>query len=79
MINTNNLLSTEASLKYFLNQVLASLVILFLIIFIINNYIFIFFNRIYRPIINLIICTILIKLGAAPFHFWLPQVIDKIR
>lgn len=79
MINTNNLLSTEAALKYFLNQVLASLVLLFLIIFIINNYIFIFFNRMYSSFINLIICTILIKIGAAPFHFWLPQVIDKIR
>lgn len=78
MINTNNLITTEASLKYFLNQVLASLVLLFLIIFIINNYIFIFFNRIYRHFIRLIICTILIKLGAAPFHFWLPQVIDRI-
>lgn len=79
MINTNNLLTTEASLKYFLNQVLASLVLLFLIIFIINNYIFIFFNEIYSHLINLIICTILIKIGAAPFHFWLPQVIDKIN
>ena len=79
MINTNNLITTEAALKYFLNQVLASLVLLFLIIFIINNYIFIFFNRIYSHFINLIICTMLIKLGAAPFHFWLPQVIDKIN
>lgn len=79
MINTNNLITTEAALKYFLNQVLASLVLLFLIIFIINNYIFIFFNRIYSHFINLIICTILIKIGGAPFHFWLPQVIDKIR
>lgn len=79
IINTNNLLTTEAALKYFLNQVLASLVLLFLIIFIINNYIFIFFNRIHRHFINLIICAILIKIGAAPFHFWLPQVIDKIR
>lgn len=78
MINTNNLLSTEAALKYFLNQVLASLVLLFLIIFMMNNYIFIFFNRIYSHFINLIVCTILIKIGAAPFHFWLPQVIDKI-
>lgn len=79
MINTNNLITTEASLKYFLNQVLASLVLLFLIIFIINNYILIFFSRIYSHLINLIVCTILIKIGAAPFHFWLPQVIDKIR
>lgn len=79
IINRNNLITTEAALKYFLNQVLASLVLLFLIIFIINNFIFIFFNNIYRRFMNLIICTILIKIGAAPFHFWLPQVIDKIR
>lgn len=78
IINTNNLITTEASLKYFLNQVLASLVLLFLIIFIINNYIFISFNKIYFCFINLITCTILIKIGAAPFHFWLPQVIIKI-
>lgn len=79
IININNLITTEASLKYFLNQVLASLVLLFLIIFIINNFYLIFFNKIYYQFINLIICTILIKIGAAPFHFWLPQVINKIR
>lgn len=79
IINRNNLITTEAALKYFLNQVLASLVLLFLIIFIINNFYLIFFNKIYYQLINLIICTILIKIGAAPFHFWLPQVINKIR
>lgn len=79
IIDTNNLMTTEATLKYFLNQVIASLILLFIIIFLINNNLLLFFNKFNQLYLLIFIRTILIKRGAAPFHFWLPQVIDKIR
>lgn len=79
IINTNNPLSTEASLKYFLTQALASAILLFSIII----YIFIFNLTYQLPIdINyslfIINSTLLLKRGAAPFHFWFPRVIEGL-
>jgi NADH-ubiquinone oxidoreductase chain 2 len=77
IINTNNLISSEASLKYFLTQALASSIFLFAVILIFilrnwDNYI----TSIYR---NLIISSALfLKSGAAPFHFWFPGVIEGL-
>lgn len=82
IINTNNLISTEASLKYFLTQALASSILLFSIIIyiyisqiewilennIINNFSFLIINS-----------TLLLKIGAAPFHFWFPGVIEGLN
>lgn len=79
IINTNNLISTEASLKYFLTQALASSILLFSII------IFILTTNIIRHInLNIDYCslminsTLLLKIGAAPFHFWFPGVIEGL-
>jgi NADH-ubiquinone oxidoreductase chain 2 len=67
IIRPKNLFSSESSLKYFLTQTLASAIFLFAIIFLyflsnfkINLVIFI-------P--ALISSTMLLKRGAAPFHF----------
>ena len=64
-----NIYSLEASIKYFLIQALRSRILLICSISIwylwINNNI----------IITLIIIRIIIKLGAAPLHFWFPEVI----
>lgn len=77
IINTNNLISSEASLKYFLTQALASSVFLFAVILIfildrINNQ----FLLKYRNL--LISSALLLKRGAAPFHFWFPGVIEGL-
>lgn len=77
IINTNNLISSEASLKYFLTQALASSILLFAVILIFS------FNNFNDPIIinygNLIISSSLfLKRGAAPFHFWFPGVIEGL-
>jgi len=67
MINTNNLISSEAALKYFLIQALASSILLFaiILIFSFNN-----FNILIKTYRNLIISsTLFLKSGAAPFHF----------
>nr|QMS48766.1 NADH dehydrogenase subunit 2 [Osmylus lucalatus] len=76
--NSNNILSNESSLKYFLIQVLASSILLFSVvmnsifngmnIFLYNDYIFIL-------ILN---SSLLIKMGAAPFHFWFPGVMEGL-
>lgn len=77
IINTNNLISSEASLKYFLTQALASSVFLFAVIlmFILDriNNVFLIKHR------NLLISSaLLLKRGAAPFHFWFPGVIEGL-
>jgi NADH-ubiquinone oxidoreductase chain 2 len=68
LIRDDNLISTEASLKYFLTQALASSILLFrVILFIINRNLI---NNISGNYINIIILSsLLLKRGAAPFHF----------
>jgi NADH-ubiquinone oxidoreductase chain 2 len=79
-IKSLNIYSSEASLKYFLTQALASRTLLFSIILF---YIFIEFNtKTYFLIffINLIFSSsIIIKRGMAPFHFWFPNVIEGLN
>nr|YP_010166777.1 NADH dehydrogenase subunit 2 [Scarodytes savinensis]QRV62881.1 NADH dehydrogenase subunit 2 [Scarodytes savinensis] len=76
----NNSFSSEASIKYFLIQALASSIFLFSVIMLITkskmiNELFIF-NKILFMIMN---STILLKLGAAPFHFWFPEIIEGMN
>nr|UFZ12878.1 NADH dehydrogenase subunit 2 [Corydalus sp. 2 YLJ-2021a] len=78
MSSSINLMSNESALKYFLAQALASSVLLFSIIMLsLNESTFTFFDS-----INLIqLClnsALLLKLGAAPFHFWFPQVMEGL-
>jgi len=76
IIRPNNLISSESSLKYFLTQALASIIFLFIVILILslNN-----INEFIKIYINLIISSsLIIKIGAAPFHFWFPGVIEGL-
>lgn len=74
----NNIFPAEATLKYFITQALASAIILFSIILILNSSDFIQTNLNY--IHNLIINSALItKIGAAPFHAWFPEVADGLN
>nr|AID22230.1 NADH dehydrogenase subunit 2 [Pseudostegana minutipalpata] len=70
----NNLMSTEASLKYFLTQALASSVLLFSIILMMLKNIIIEFN--YPHISTMMLSALLMKSGAAPFHFWFPNMME---
>nr|YP_010329941.1 NADH dehydrogenase subunit 2 [Pseudoips prasinana]UNP54693.1 NADH dehydrogenase subunit 2 [Pseudoips prasinana] len=73
--SSNNMLSTEASLKYFLTQSIASINFLFSIImkmtlmknFEINNFLSIMINS-----------SMLMKMGSAPFHFWFPYIVEGL-
>lgn len=75
--DNNNSISTEASLKYFLTQALASTVLLFSsILLILKNNINNEINESFTSII--IISALLLKIGAAPFHFWFPNIIEGL-
>nr|ABY57640.1 NADH dehydrogenase subunit 2 [Leucophenga quadripunctata] len=77
MSDNNNLMSTEASLKYFLTQALASAVLLFsIILLMLKNNINIEINNNY--ISMLMMSSLLLKSGAAPFHFWFPNLIEGL-
>nr|YP_010233720.1 NADH dehydrogenase subunit 2 [Papilio thoas]QSZ78076.1 NADH dehydrogenase subunit 2 [Papilio thoas] len=73
--NPKNLLSSEAALKYFLIQAIASINFLFSILikmillknFEMNNMISILINS-----------SMLMKMGSTPFHFWFPNIIEGL-
>nr|YP_009476265.1 NADH dehydrogenase subunit 2 [Psilogramma increta]AVM38360.1 NADH dehydrogenase subunit 2 [Psilogramma increta] len=73
--NSNNLFSSEAALKYFLTQSIASMNFLFSILmkmilmknFEMNYFISIMINS-----------SLLMKMGSAPFHFWFPNISEGL-
>nr|YP_010989182.1 NADH dehydrogenase subunit 2 [Forcipomyia pulchrithorax]WOR86769.1 NADH dehydrogenase subunit 2 [Forcipomyia pulchrithorax] len=78
MIDNKNMLSSESAIKYFLTQAFASLIFLFVSILYIMKFNTLFnLNTLFYQ--NLIInSTMLLKMGAAPFHFWFPNVIEGL-
>nr|YP_010610954.1 NADH dehydrogenase subunit 2 [Rhingia louguanensis]AIW06127.1 NADH dehydrogenase subunit 2 [Syrphidae sp. MT-2014]WAP91788.1 NADH dehydrogenase subunit 2 [Rhingia louguanensis] len=79
LMKDNNMMSNEASLKYFLTQALASSILLFsTILFMYQNN---FMNQIFiNNYINMmILSSLLMKTGAAPFHFWFPNVMEGLN
>nr|YP_010222654.1 NADH dehydrogenase subunit 2 [Urochela caudata]UCC46117.1 NADH dehydrogenase subunit 2 [Urochela caudata] len=60
-------ISSEASLIYFLVQSISSIIMLSMTILIMCNYLTIF-------IYDILTMSILIKLGSAPFHLWIPKM-----
>nr|YP_010417700.1 NADH dehydrogenase subunit 2 [Junonia westermanni]USF17859.1 NADH dehydrogenase subunit 2 [Junonia westermanni] len=75
MSNPNNLLNSEASLKYFLTQSIASINFLFSILlnlFLMKNF---FMNDILSILIN---SSLLMKMGSIPFHFWFPNIMEGL-
>nr|UAM92241.1 NADH dehydrogenase subunit 2 [Allodia sp. NHMO 442463] len=77
MIDLNNLMSTEASLKYFLTQAFASSLLLFsMILFMVFSNFTFSFNLL--DFSFLMSAPLMIKSGMAPFHFWFPSVLEGI-
>nr|AIW06182.1 NADH dehydrogenase subunit 2 [Ideopsis vulgaris] len=73
--NSNNLMNSEASLKYFLTQTIASINFLFSILlkmFFMKNFLL---NDLFSIMINM---SLLMKMGSAPFHFWFPNIIEGL-
>nr|UKO31656.1 NADH dehydrogenase subunit 2 [Limnophyes sp. YF-2022] len=79
MMDKKNLFSSEASLKYFLTQALASSIFLFsILMFTLFNNLSIYNNM--NEYFNLLISsTMLMKMGSAPFHFWFPSVTEGLN
>nr|YP_010729908.1 NADH dehydrogenase subunit 2 [Parnassius eversmanni]WEF74792.1 NADH dehydrogenase subunit 2 [Parnassius eversmanni] len=73
--NSKNLLSSEAALKYFLTQSIASINFLFSILLkmiLLKNF---EFNNLFSILIN---SSMLMKMGSTPFHFWFPNIIEGL-
>nr|YP_010564728.1 NADH dehydrogenase subunit 2 [Volucella rufimargina]UZA61131.1 NADH dehydrogenase subunit 2 [Volucella rufimargina] len=77
LMSDNNLMSNEASLKYFLTQTLASSILLFSMIMLM--YKINFMNQTNSFIKMMMMSTLLMKTGAAPFHFWFPTVTEGLN
>nr|ARH54929.1 NADH dehydrogenase subunit 2 [Cis micans] len=76
-MSTNNSMSTEASMKYFISQAIASMVIMASIMMMMtNSSIFIHFkNNLMNSILN---SMLMLKMGAAPLHFWFTEVMEGL-
>nr|YP_010446998.1 NADH dehydrogenase subunit 2 [Loxocera sinica]UTM10363.1 NADH dehydrogenase subunit 2 [Loxocera sinica] len=74
--NKLNLMSSEASLKYFLIQAMASAILLFsVILFLLNYNLMMMENEIFKM---MILSSLFLKSGTAPFHFWFPNVMQGL-
>nr|YP_002274302.1 NADH dehydrogenase subunit 2 [Parafronurus youi]ABY53349.1 NADH dehydrogenase subunit 2 [Parafronurus youi] len=79
MSNKNNQFSTEAALKYFLTQALASAILIFGAICLgFNSQLPFSATQNFFLLNSLIAATLLLKMGAAPFHFWFPGVMEGL-
>nr|QWC54293.1 NADH dehydrogenase subunit 2 [Jebusaea hammerschmidtii] len=78
MKNQKNIMPSESALKYFITQALASSVLLFSIITImnINEFIPQNSNNFMMMVMN---SALLTKMGAAPFHFWFPEIMEGLE
>nr|ADU86492.1 NADH dehydrogenase subunit 2 [Culex pipiens pipiens] len=71
-----NLMTSESSLKYFLTQAFASSILLFAIILMMMSFNLNWMNNNFYEL--LILSTLLLKNGAAPFHLWFPGVMEGL-
>nr|YP_010429153.1 NADH dehydrogenase subunit 2 [Mastomys angolensis]USQ66581.1 NADH dehydrogenase subunit 2 [Mastomys angolensis] len=80
LINKKNPRSTEAATKYFVTQATASMIILLAIIL---NYkqlgTWMFQQQTNNITITMALISLAMKLGLAPFHYWLPEVTQGIE
>nr|YP_010892327.1 NADH dehydrogenase subunit 2 [Tagasta tonkinensis]WJO90060.1 NADH dehydrogenase subunit 2 [Tagasta tonkinensis] len=73
MVNEKNLMMNESSIKYFIVQVVASAMLLFSILMIVMK-IPVGWEKEGMIPSMMISSSLLIKVGAAPFHLWFPEV-----
>nr|QNJ33941.1 NADH dehydrogenase subunit 2 [Medetera sp. Qilemoge-2020] len=80
MNDISNLKSSEASLKYFLAQALASSTLLFAVIMMLMNSNFMFQINLESNNLSemIILSSLLMKSGTAPFHLWFTEVIEGL-
>nr|AXI98766.1 NADH dehydrogenase subunit 2 [Pseudoniphargus sp. 2-Canaries] len=66
MLKKLNKYSTEVAIKYFLIQSISSIYLLF------------FFLYMKHYLIIMLMLVLMLKMGAAPFHQWLPSIVDGL-
>nr|YP_010926076.1 NADH dehydrogenase subunit 2 [Agrilus zanthoxylumi]WKF51805.1 NADH dehydrogenase subunit 2 [Agrilus zanthoxylumi] len=78
MNNSKNFKSTESSLKYFITQAMASMILLMSIL--VSMMKLDFPNNLIQSELSSLwmVTSLLIKMGAAPFHFWFPEVMEGL-
>nr|AND96263.1 NADH deshydrogenase subunit 2 [Onthophagus cf. taurinus] len=74
MSNPKNSMASEAAMKYFITQTLASMVLLMTLITMSFNLNYLIFS----PLSTIYMTALFIKMGAAPFHFWFPEIIQGL-
>nr|AXS66031.1 NADH dehydrogenase subunit 2 [Languriidae sp. KM-2017] len=78
MSSVKSIYPSESALKYFITQALASVIFLFSIILSLNLFEFIPLNS--NPALMMILnSALLTKMGAAPFHFWFPEIMEGLN
>nr|YP_010118091.1 NADH dehydrogenase subunit 2 [Popillia mutans]QPN54185.1 NADH dehydrogenase subunit 2 [Popillia mutans] len=75
--DNKNMMASEAALKYFVIQAMASTLLLFSIIMMSMKFMYqinliLYFNLMFNT-------SLLIKMGAAPFHFWFPEMMEGLN
>nr|YP_009186445.1 NADH dehydrogenase subunit 2 [Paraplea frontalis]AHL44229.1 NADH dehydrogenase subunit 2 [Paraplea frontalis] len=76
MFKTKNNLSSESMMMYFLTQAMGSMIMLMSILMM-NN---MFMNEtIMYNMTIIMLMSIMIKMGAAPMHSWMPEVMNKMN
>nr|YP_010029056.1 NADH dehydrogenase subunit 2 [Mylomys dybowskii]QOU09936.1 NADH dehydrogenase subunit 2 [Mylomys dybowskii] len=79
LINKKNPRSTEAATKYFITQATASMIILFTIVLNFKQLgTWEFQQQTNNMLLNMALIALSMKLGLAPFHYWLPEVTQGI-
>nr|QPN54154.1 NADH dehydrogenase subunit 2 [Holotrichia sp. NS-2020] len=76
MSSIKNMMASEAALKYFISQALASTILMFSIIMMSLNLSYNFNSSLYLSL--MLNTSLFLKMGAAPFHFWFPEVMEGL-
>nr|AND96478.1 NADH deshydrogenase subunit 2 [Onthophagus clypeatus] len=75
--NSKNPMSSEATMKYFITQTLASMILLLSLILMSMNMNYNMSSNSYLSIIFM--SSLFMKMGAAPFHFWFPEIMGGLN
>nr|YP_009918397.1 NADH dehydrogenase subunit 2 [Caryopemon giganteus]QLX47622.1 NADH dehydrogenase subunit 2 [Caryopemon giganteus] len=78
LINYKNSYPSEAAMKYFITQALASMLLLMSVILSMNLNESLPMDS-FKSLIMILDSSLFIKMGAAPFHAWFPEVIEGIN
>nr|AND96152.1 NADH deshydrogenase subunit 2 [Euoniticellus fulvus] len=75
MSTSKNSMQAEASMKYFITQTMASMILLFSLIMMSFNLLFLMDDIM---LTSMYYSALFTKMGAAPFHFWFPEIMEGL-